>query len=319
MPVRLMNALIRIVKVVIVLFIVTFGTFGFVAALPGNPVDILVPPGGTEAQRHAVIEEFRLNDPLWVRYLAWLGQLLHGNLGRSIINGEPVGNALLAVLPVTLEIAGLALLVALVIALPVGVYCGYRPGRAFDQFVSFVTSGMLAIPSYLLAVLLVFFFSVSLKLLPISGWVPFADDPAQHFLHLVLPVFCLALIEAGVFIRLLRNDMAATLQEDFALAARARGLSTGRILIVHALRPSSLSLVTVLGLVLASLIGGTIIVESAFSLPGMGNLLVTAVRSHDYPVVQGAVLIVAIGYIIINLVVDSSYRLFDPRVELQGR
>jgi peptide/nickel transport system permease protein len=183
-----------------------------------------------------------------------------------------------------------------------------------DHAVSWFTSGLLAVPSFLLAVILLYVFSVRFGWFPITGWEPWSSGVGTHLRRTALPTAVLALDQSVLFIRVLRSDMIATLREDFALAARARGLTTRRVLLAHALRPSLFSLVTVLGVSVGRLLGGTVIVESVFGLPGLGNYLVTAVGSQDFVPVQGVVLVVAVAYVLINSLVDATYPLLDPRV-----
>ncbi|MBM4468562.1 ABC transporter permease subunit [Rhodococcus hoagii] len=301
-------------KLIAVLTLVSVVTFLLLEMIPGDPLAAMLPEGASPEMRAAAAERFGLDGPLVQRYLEWVGNALQGDLGRSMQTQVPVIDAIVERLPVTLELAGLSILVALLIALPLGVYSGYRPGGIADRIVTLVCSVTLSIPSFLLGVLLVFVFAVTLHALPVTGWTPLSAGLVPHLRSLVLPVATLAAIEAVAFIRLLRNDMAATLQQDFVLSARARGISTPRILVVHALRPSAFSLVTVLGVSLGRLIGGTVIVETLFSLPGLGSLVVTAINGRDYLLVQGIVLVVAVAYVLLNSLVDLAYPLLDPRV-----
>ncbi|MEU1525430.1 ABC transporter permease [Nocardia rhamnosiphila] len=301
-------------KLVAVLVLVSISTFLLLEMIPGDPLATLLPEGATPEMRAAAAERFGLDGPLWQRYFEWLGSALHGDLGRSMQSQVPVTDAILERLPVTIELAGLSIVVALIIALPIGVWAGYRPGGVADRITTFLCSMTLSIPSFLLGLLLVFVFAVTMRALPVIGWTPLSEGLGLHVRGLILPVATLAAIEAVAFIRLLRNDMVATLQQDFVLSARARGIPTGRILFVHALRPSAFSLLTVLGVSLGRLIGGTVIIESLFALPGLGSLVLTAINSRDYLLVQGIVLVVAVGYVLINALVDMAYPLLDPRV-----
>jgi peptide/nickel transport system permease protein len=304
----------RVATLLVVLLLVSMAAFLLLELIPGDPLATLLPEGATPEVRAQVEAAYGLDQPLWKRYVDWLGHALQGDLGRSLQSQVPVSHAIFERLPVTLELAGLALLLALVIAIPVGVYSGYRPGGILDRIATFLCSITLSIPNFLLGVLLVFVFAVSLRMLPVTGWTPISRSFTGHVQGLILPVVTLAAVEAVAFIRLLRNDMVATLQQDYVLSARSRGLTTGRILFGHALRPSSFSLVTVLGVTLGRLIGGTVIVETLFSLPGLGSLVINAISNRDYLMVQGIVLVVAVAYVLINTLVDLSYPLLDPRV-----
>ncbi|PYE14363.1 peptide/nickel transport system permease protein [Williamsia limnetica] len=303
-----------VAKLVAVLSLVSVATFLLLELIPGDPVDSVLPAGATPEMRTAATEQYGLDGPLVGRYFEWLGNALHGDLGRSMQSQVPVTDAILERLPVTIELAGLSILLALLIAVPVGVWSAYRAGGIFDRVATFICSVTLSIPSFLLGVLLVFVFAVSLGTLPVTGWTPISEGLGPHIEGLILPVVTLSAIEAVGFIRVLRNDMMATLQQDFVLSARARGLSSPRILFTHALRPSAFSLITVMGVSLGRLIGGTVIVETLFSLPGLGSLVITSITGRDFLMIQGIVLVVAVAYVLLNALVDLAYPVLDPRV-----
>lgn len=296
------------------LVLVSIVTFGLLEISEGKPVDALLPEGSTDEERAVVEAAYGLDGPVVARYLAWFGNAVTGDLGRSLANRAPVWDEIAARLPVTLELAVLSTLLALVVALPIAVWSGYRPGGVVDRVSGALVSVTMAIPSFLLGLLLVFVFGVTLQAFPVSGWMPLSDGFAAHYSRLVLPVITLAASQSVLFIRILRGDIAATIGEDFILAARARGIRTPAILIRHAFRPSAFALLTVLGLSLGQLIGGTVIVEQLFGLPGMGQAIIAAINGRDIFVVQGAVLLVAVGYVLINTLVDLAYPLLDPRV-----
>lgn len=298
----------------LLLLLVSLAVFFMLELIPGSPVDAILPADATPEQIAAAREEFGLNDPIFQRYLNWLGGILHGDFGRSFQTGLSVSDSIRERAPVSLELAVLAMLVALAISLPLGVWSAYRPGGIVDKVGTFVTSATLATPAFVLGIVLVYVFGVRLGWLPILGWTPFAEDPVEHFRMLVLPVLTLAAGECVLFTRLLKGDMMATLQQDHVLSARARGLPTSSILTRHSLRQSSFSLVTVSGVVIGRLIGGTVLVEAIFSLPGMGTMVITAIQARDYIVVQAMVLLSAVVYLTMNTLVDLSYPLLDPRV-----
>ncbi len=293
---------------------VSVAVFLLLELIPGDPVDSLVPPGASDEMRELARASYGLDDPLMERYLSWIGGVLQGDFGRSFTTQTDVLASIAERAPVSLELAILSMLVALAVSIPVGVWSAYRPGGRLDRVATALTSATLAVPSFVLGILLVFVFGVQLGLLPTLGWVPFSKDPVEHLLHIALPVLTLAAGECVLFTRLLKGDMMATLQQDHVLSARARGLPTSRILVRHALRQSSFSLVTVSGVVIGRLIGGTVIVELIFSLPGMGSLVVNSILSRDFIVVQAVVLLSALLYLCINTVVDLAYPLLDPRV-----
>lgn len=304
----------RIVVLLTTLVLVSIVTFGLLEIAEGEPVDTLLPEGATAEERAAVAAAYGLDGPVVARYFEWLGGALTGDLGRSLASRVPVWDELMARLPVTLELAALSTICALLVAVPIAVWAGYRPGGIVDRVSGVLVSVTMAVPNFLLGLLLVFVFGVTLQAFPVSGWLPLSDGFAEHFSRLVLPVATLAASQSVLFVRILRGDVAATIGEDFILAARARGIRTPAILVRHALRPSAFALLTVLGLSLGQLIGGTVIVEQLFGLPGMGQTLIAAINGRDIFVVQGAVLLVAVGYVLINTLVDLTYPLLDPRV-----
>lgn len=303
-----------VAKFLLLVWMVSVAVFFLLELIPGDPIDGLVPPGATQEMRDQATQIYGLDQPLAQRYLDWASGILQGDFGRSFTTQSPVITMIAERAPVSLEIALVSMVLALAVSIPVGVWSAYRPGGVIDKIATALTSATLATPSFVLGILLVFVFAVQLGALPILGWVPFSEDPVLHVQYLILPVVTLAAGETVLFTRLLKGDMMATLQQDHVLSARARGLPTWRILSRHALRQSSFSLVTVSGVVIGRLIGGTVIVEAIFSLPGMGTLVVNSILSRDYIVVQAIVLLSAIVYLLMNTLVDLAYPWLDPRV-----
>lgn len=298
----------------LLIVLVSVAVFLLLELIPGDPIDGLVPQGASDEMREQASQIYGLDDPLLQRYVSWAGGILQGDFGRSFVTQTPVIDLVTERAPVSLELAVLSMIVALAVSIPVGVWSAYRPGGAIDKIATALTSATLATPSFVLGIILVFVFGVQLKLLPVLGWVPFSEDPVQHVKYLVLPVVTLAAGETVLFTRLLKGDMMATLQQDHVLSARARGLPTWLILTRHALRQSSFSLVTVSGVVIGRLLGGTVIVESIFALPGMGTLVINSILSRDFIVVQAVVLLSALVYLLLNTLVDLAYPWLDPRV-----
>lgn len=301
-------------RFLLLLVLVSVAAFLLLDLIPGSPIDAILPPAATPEQRAAATEQYGLNDPTYVRYLHWVQGVLHFDLGRSFQTGSVVADTIRDRAPVSLELAAWSMLLALLVSVPVGVWSAYRPRGVVDRISTVLTSAMLATPAFVLGIVLVFVFGVKLGVLPTLGWVPFSEDPVEHFRRLVLPVVTLAAGECVLFTRLLKGDMMATLQQDHVLSARARGLPTWRILTRHALRQSSFSLVTVSGVAIGRLTGGTVLVEAIFSLPGMGTMVITAIQSRDYVVIQAMVLLSALAYLLMNTLVDLSYPVLDPRV-----
>lgn len=306
---------IRLVVLCGVLLAVSFLTFSMIQLLPGDPaLQILGADNATPENIAAVRADLGLDKPFMQQYLTWVGDALGGDLGRSFQTNQPVREAITERIPVTAEVGLLAVVMALVLAIPLGVASAYRAGGKFDRALTTVSFALLSVPGFMLALLFIWTFAVRLGWLPASGWVRLTSNPWQNLRTAILPSLSLAIAEMAVYTRLLRSDMVQTLQEDFLLFARAKGLPSMHILFRHALRPSSLSLMTVIGLQLAGLLGGAVIVESIFALPGVGRLLVDAIYQRDILVVQGVVLVLAASFVIVNFLIDLVYTIVDPRI-----
>lgn len=301
-------------RVVPVLLLVTLGTVVLLDLVPGDPAVFVLGDAATEDQIRGLRDQLGLDDPMLVRYADWLGNVFTGDLGDSVRTRQPVLEAIIERIPVTLQLAVLALVMAVSIAVPVALLAAYRQGGWFDRVTNVVASVSISSPSFLTALLLVLAFALNQEWFPVTGWVRLSDDPRESLRHALLPALTLAIGEAAVLIRVLRSDLVATLQEDFILLARAKGLPVRYILFRHALRPSSFSAITLTGLAFARIIGGAVVVEYIFALPGLGQLVINAVLAKDLAVVQGVVMFVAIAYVALNLLVDTSYPIVDPRV-----
>jgi peptide/nickel transport system permease protein len=255
-----------------------------------------------------------LDQPIALRYLGWLGHVLQGDLGRSFRTGQTVLQAVAERLPVSLELMLLAEIMGLLIGVPLAIICAAWSGGPFDRFMTGTAFAMLSMPTFLSAILLIYLFAVQMGWLPATGYVPFTENPAANLRFFVLPALTLALAEWPGIMRVLRSDMIAALQEDYIALARAKGLKPSRILFVHALKPSSLTLVTITGINIGRLIGGALITETIFALPGIGRLLVSAIATRDLIILQGVVLLVACGFVLMNFIVDLLYAVLDPRI-----
>jgi peptide/nickel transport system permease protein len=304
----------RLLYLLPVLVAVSLLTFLIASLLPGDLAYVILGDQATPEKVEALRRDMGLDEPIWWRYLGWLGHVLQGEFGRSFRTGQTVLQAVAERLPVSFELMLLAQLGALAIGIPLAIACAVRSGSAFDRFMTGSAFGMLSVPTFLSAILLIYLFAVELRWLPATGYVPFSEDPVGNLRSFLLPALTLALGEWPVLMRVLRSDMIATLQEDYIMMARAKGLKPSRILLVHALKPSSLTLVTVTGINIGRLIGGTVIVESIFALPGIGRLLIGAINTRDLVILQGVVLIVALGYVLMNFIVDMLYAVLDPRI-----
>ncbi|MCP3442494.1 ABC transporter permease [Bradyrhizobium sp. CCGUVB14] len=304
----------RLLAILPVLLAVSLLTFLIASLLPGDLAFVILGDQATPENVAALRHDMGLDQPIWWRYLSWLGHVLQGDLGRSFRTGQTVLQAVSERIPVSLELMLMAEFIGLLIGVPLAIACAARAGGAFDRFMTGSAFAMLSMPSFLMAILLIYLFAVELHWLPATGYVPFTEEPLANLRFFVLPALTLALAEWPGIMRVLRSDMIATLQEDYIALAKAKGLKPSRILFVHALKPSSLTLVTVTGINIGRLLGGTLIVESIFALPGIGRLLVGAIYTRDLVILQGVVLLVACGFVIVNFIVDMLYAVLDPRI-----
>ncbi len=305
----------RVLRLLLTLWVVSFLTFFMVSAFPGDPV--LVALGGNVAsveQYEEVKEDLGLNDSVPVRYVNWLGNALQGDLGRSYLKDEQVSTLMLQRIPVTLELALVALLLAIVVSVPLGVLAAYRAGRLTDVGITGMTILLLSTPSFIIGTALSYFIGVKLGWLPVASWTRLTDDFVGNMKSVALPAISLALVEIGVYVRVLRTDMITTLQNDFVEVARAKGLSDRRVLFRHALRPASLSLITVIGLNAGALLGGTVVIEQLFALPGLGRMLLLSVFERDLLLTQGIVLFLSVIYVFMSFFIDLVYLVVDPRI-----
>jgi peptide/nickel transport system permease protein len=304
----------RLLYLLPVLFAVSLLTFLISSLLPGDLAYTILGDQATPESVAALRAKMGLDLPLYQRFFYWLWDVLHGDLGRSFRTGETVLSAVADRLPISFELMVLAEIMGLALGIPLAILCAVKSGGRVDRFLTGLAFGKLSLPSYMVAILLIYLFAVELTWLPATGWVPFAEDPLGNLRSFVLPALTLAFGEWPVLMRVLRSDMIATLQEDYIAMAKAKGLKPARILLVHALKPSSLTLVTVTGINIGRLIGGALIVETIFAVPGIGRLLVGAIYARDFIILQGVVLFVAAGFVIVNFIVDMLYAVLDPRI-----
>jgi peptide/nickel transport system permease protein len=304
----------RLLYLVPVLLAVSLLTFLIASLLPGDLAYVILGDQATPEKVEALRHDMGLDQPIWWRFASWLGHIVQGDFGRSFRTGQTVLQVVSERLPVSLELMLFSEIVGLAIGVPVAIACAVRSGGAFDRFMTGSAFGMLSVPTFLSAILLIYLFAVELRWLPATGYVPFGEDMLGNLRFFVLPALTLALAEWPGIMRVLRSDMIATLQEDYIALAKAKGLKPSRILFVHALKPSSLTLVTITGINIGRLIGGALIVETIFALPGIGRLLVSAIYTRDLIILQGVVLFVAGGFVLMNFVVDMLYAVLDPRI-----
>jgi len=304
----------RLAAVLPVLVLVTAGVFFLIHLTPGDPIDAMMAESVDPGVKAELSRQLGLDQPIHVQYVRWMGRLLHGDLGRSIRNNQPVAEDVSRRLRPSLELALLAMLIALVVAFPLGILSAARRNTPIDGAgTTFALIGI-CMPNFLIALLLIFLFGVTLRWLPVSGYTDPFEEPVNGLRSLAMPAVTLGLALAAVITRTLRSSLIEALSEDYVRTGRAKGLSERTILGRHALKNSLIPVVTVLGLQLGGLIGGAVITEYVFALPGVGRLVVDAVFARDYPLVQGVVLLIALGYILTNLVVDLAYGWLDPRI-----
>jgi peptide/nickel transport system permease protein len=304
----------RLAATVPVLLLVTAGVFALLHLTPGDPIDAMMAESADATAKASLRAELGLDRPLPVQYATWMGRALRGDLGRSIRNGEPVVENVSRRIRPSLQLAALAMAISLLIAVPVGIASAARRNSSVDRVGTTFALFGICMPNFLLALLLIFLFGVTLRWLPISGYVDPAEELVDGLRSLALPAVTLGLALAAVVTRTLRSSMLEALTEDYVRTARAKGLSEWRVVRGHVLRNALIPVVTVLGLQLGTLIGGAVITEYVFALPGVGRLVVDAVFARDYPLVQGVVLLIALGFIASNLLVDLLYGLIDPRI-----
>lgn len=307
----------RLLRLLATLLVVAFLTFYMTSLLPGDPALLLLPPDNITPETIAAVRaDLGLDKPIYQQFVSWIGDALTGDLGRSYRTNELVLDSIKNRLPVTLQLAVFALGFALIVAVPLGILSAFKQGRAADRAISWFVQVLLSVPVFVSGVFLQYYFAVEFGLLPATSWTRLTNDPVENLKHAVLPALTLALIEIAVYTRLVRADMISTLQENYILSARAKGLTSRYILFRHAFRPSSLSLITVVGLNIGTLLGGTVIVEQLFALPGLGGLLLDSILSRDLVVVQGLVLFISTVYVVVNTLVDFVYAAVDPRIRL---
>lgn len=304
----------RVTQFVPTLFLVSVLVFLMVRAIPGDAAHVLLGPTAKPEQIVALREEMGLDRPAWEQYRRWAGGVLRGDLGNSWINGQAVAGLIALKLPATLALATGALIVALLIAIPVGVLAALRVGSWVEGAASAYIALGLGLPSFWLGILLVLVFSLRLGWLPPSGYVPFGDDPVASLKALLLPSFTLGVYFSAILSRFLKSSILDVVRQDFVRTAKAKGLPERAVVGAHVLQNAMIPVVTMVGLQIGGLLGGAVIVESIFNWPGLGRLLVTSIASRDYAVVQGTILLAAAAYLVVNLLTDVTYGLLDPRI-----
>ena len=308
------------VRLIATLFVVSILTFLLVEQLPGDPILAILPPEALDDLENIerIRKELKLDDSVFTRYARWVGDAIQGDLGKSYITDQPVAEAIKDRIPVTMELALLATIIAALFAIPIGAIAAYREGGYFDRITSALTTAALSIPGFLVGIFFIWLFTLKFNWLPSTGWNRLSEKRLLANLQTaILPASALALAPLAINARLIRADMIGTLKEDYILSARAKGLRDRYILMRHALRPSSLTAITVFALQLGGLIGGTVVIETVFALPGLGTRLISGIYQRDVMMIQGITLFIATVYVVVNTAVDLLYLALDPRIRRQ--
>jgi peptide/nickel transport system permease protein len=308
----------RVAISIMTLIVISVIVFTGVRMIPGDPARVMAGTDADAAGLEEIREKYGLKDPVPVQYVRWAALALQGDLGRSIRTHDPVVSTVAKKLPITIELASLAVLIALAIAIPSGVLAAVRRNTAWDVLASGASLCGVSVPNFWLGIMLILFFAVRLGWLPASGFVPLWESPIANLQRMVMPAFVLGAALAAVLMRQMRNSMIGVLAADYIRTAYSKGLAGRAVIFRHAIRNSLIPVVTILGLQAGALMSGAVVTEQIFVVPGFGRLIVEAVFTRDYPLVQGVVLITASSYVLINLLVDLSYSLLDPRIRIGG-
>src|SRR4051812_40638486 len=308
----------RLILLVPVILVVGIVVFALIHLTPGDPAAVMLGDRATPEDLARLRNQLGLNDPLPVQFVHWFGGVLHLDFGDSLFIGEPVTRALLDRVQPTLLLTTYAMLFQIIIGVPAGVISAVRHNSVVDRIVTVVAISGAAIPTFFLGILLILIFAVRLHWLPSGGYTPINEDPVKHFKSMLLPSFTLGFSSAGLLARLVRSSMLDVMREDYVRTALAKGLPLRSVVTGHALRNALIPALTVIGTSLGALLGGAVVTETVFTIPGMGRLVVQSIARRDYPVIQGAIIAIAMTYVLVNLVVDVLYVYIDPRVRLGG-
>jgi peptide/nickel transport system permease protein len=304
----------RLLSTVMVMTTVAVFIFLLLHLSPGDPAAIIVGDNATSAQIDAVRKQLGLDDPLAVQFVRWLSGVLRGDLGISIFSHEPVNKLIGQRIEPTVSLAATTILLAVAIAVSFGVLAAWKAGTWIDRLVMVLSVVGFSVPVFVVGYLLIYLFSIKLGWLPVQGYAPLADGFVPWIRHLILPSIALGLAYVALIARITRTTMLDVLAEDYMRTARAKGVATGPLLMKHALKNAGVPIVTVIGIGVALLIGGVVITETVFNIPGVGRLVVDAISQRDYPIIQGVTLIFSGVYVVVNLIVDLSYTVIDPRI-----
>ena len=307
----------RVLAVIPVMLVVATVAFVLIHLAPGDPASVIAGPYATQEDIARLHHQLGLDQPLPVQLVKWYGRLLAGDLGDSIFLRRPVVEAIAERLEPTLLLTGWAILIAVLLGVPAGVVSARYHNSALDQLFMAVALVGLSVPSFLLGLLMILVFGVWLGWLPVAGYVPLESGVWPNLRSLLMPAVSLGLVQSALIARITRSSMLDVLREQYILASRAKGLAERVVVYKHALKNAIIPTLTVIGITLAILIGGAVVIETVFNIPGLGRLIISAVLRRDYPVIQGVVLLIAVSYTLVNLLVDLAYLLLDPRIRYQ--
>jgi peptide/nickel transport system permease protein len=307
----------RILIALPTIILISIFVFALQKLLPGDPLLVLAGEERDPETLAFLREKYRLNDPIWMQYLAWIGNALQGDLGISLRTNQPVTELMAQKLPVTVQLAVMSMIFALVIGIPAGILSAVKKGTATDYVANVVALSGLSIPNFWLGIMLILLVSVKWQLLPASGYVPLSEDFWQSIKTMLMPSFVLGTALAATLMRHTRSSMLGVLSADYVRTARAKGLSERVVILKHALRNALTPIVTLTALLFGELVAGAVLTEQIFTIPGFGKLVVDAVFNRDYAVVQGIVLVTAVGFIFMNLFADAMYYVLNPRLRGQ--
>ena len=307
----------RILIALPTIILISIFVFALQKLLPGDPLLVLAGEDRDPAVLELLREKYRLNDPIVVQYFTWVSNALQGDLGISLRTNQPVTELMLQKLPVTLQLAAMSMIFALVIGVPAGILSAYKKGSLTDYIANVVALSGLSIPNFWLGIMLILLVSVKWQLLPASGYVPLSEDFVQSIRTMLMPSFVLGTALAATMMRHTRSAMLGVLSADYVRTARAKGLTERRVVLKHAFRNALTPIVTLTALLFGELVAGAVLTEQIFTIPGFGKMVVDAVFNRDYAVVQGIVLVTAVGFIFMNLVADALYFILNPRLRGQ--
>ena len=306
----------RLLLAIPVILLVTIMVFSLMHLIPGDPATVILGQEATPEAVAAMRAQLGLDKPIVIQYLTWLWGVLHGDLGRSLVDHTPVAKLILQRLPATLELTVGTFVIALLIALPAGIFSAARRGTWIDYLSSGFALGGMSIPHFWLGMMFIVLFAVKLGWLPASGYVPFTQNPAANMMAMIMPMVATGLREAAVLMRMVRSSLLEVLDADYVRTAYSKGLKEKTVILDHALKNSFVPVLTSSGLMIAGLLGGLVITESIFSIPGYGKLIVDSIFTRDFVTVQGAILVSALLVVLVNLIVDLLYTVIDPRIKL---